>query len=106
MRGACPKIDLRSKTLIADVEQALRVYCPGEICYDKKIPNLPSSYALILALWRDCDTGIGRPGHLHFKSGYAAMRKARRAYRRGLHGIIVKRKRFVGISIVCAPLRT
>ena len=72
----------------------------------KKTPNLPSSYALILALWQDCDTGVGRLGHLHFKSGYAAMPEARRAYRRGLHGIIVKRKRFVGILIVWAPLRT
>ena len=33
-------MDLRSKTLIDDVQQALRVCCPGEICYDiEKIPE-------------------------------------------------------------------
>ena len=72
----------------------------------EKIPELPGSYALILALWQDCDTGIGRLGHLHFKSGYTAMPEARRAYRRGLRGITVKREYFVGISIICAPMRT
>ena len=64
-------MDLRSKNLIDDVQQALRVCCPGEICYDiEKIPNLPGSYALILARWQDCDIEVGRLGHLHFKSGY------------------------------------
>ena len=36
MRGTCSKMDLRSKTFIANIEQTLRVCCPGEICYDKK----------------------------------------------------------------------
>ena len=64
-------MDLRSKTLIADVKQALRVCEPSESCYDiEKIPKLPGSYALILALWQDCDIAVGCLRHLYFKSGF------------------------------------